>query len=210
MAVRVKICGVTRLEDAELAASLGAEMVGLNFYPPSPRCLTIERAVEIARAIRGRVRLVGVFVNAERAYIKERLETLALDLLQFHGDEDDAALEGWPVAVIRALRLAPGAGMPALEAVKADYVLIDTFHPQLFGGTGRTRPLEALRGMDLRRVFISGGLGPDNVAEAAALLPYAVDVASGVEAAAGVKDADKLRSFIANAKFFDENAKSSR
>ena len=100
--------------------------------------------------------------------------------------------------------------MPALVAVKADYVLIDTFHPQLFGGTGRTRPLEALRGMDLRRVFISGGLGPDNVAEAAALLPYAVDVASGVEAAAGVKDADKLRSFIANAKSFHENAKSSR
>ncbi len=199
MAVRVKICGVTRGEDANLAVSLGADMIGINFYLPSPRCLTLERAAAVADAVGRRARLVGVFVNADRAYIKERLDALRLDLLQFHGDEDDGALVGWPVPVIRALRLRSDADAAALDAVRADYVLIDTFHPALYGGTGRARSLDSLRSLDLRRVFISGGLGPDNVAEAAALNPYAVDVASGVEREPGIKDPDKLRSFIANA-----------
>src|ERR1700738_35278 len=105
MAVRIKVCGITRCEDAELAVSLGADMIGLNFYPPSPRCLTIERAAAIARALKGRARLVGVFVNAERAYIKERFDLLKLDLLQFHGDEEHAGMKRCGVAVIRALRL---------------------------------------------------------------------------------------------------------
>jgi phosphoribosylanthranilate isomerase len=200
MAARVKICGVTRLEDADLAASLGADMIGLNFYPPSPRYLTIDRAAEIVEAVGRRARLVGVFVNASRAYVAERMDALGLDLLQFHGDEDDAAIAGWRVPVIRALRLRADGDAPALDKVRADYVLIDTFHPGLYGGTGRARPLEGLRGFDLRRVLISGGLTPDNVAEAAALDPCGVDVASGVESAPGIKDADKLRSFIANAK----------
>jgi phosphoribosylanthranilate isomerase len=212
MTVRIKVCGITRCEDAELAVSLGADMIGLNFYPPSPRCLTIERAAAIARALKGRARLVGVFVNAGRAYIKERFDLLKLDLLQFHGDEDDAAMRGWPVAVIRALRLRADAALGAIriDKIKADYVLIDTFHPELFGGTGRSRRLDTLRALDLRRVFVSGGLTPDNVAEAAALNPYALDVASGVESAHGLKDADKLASFIANAKSFHTNKRSSR
>ncbi|HZO82431.1 MAG TPA: phosphoribosylanthranilate isomerase [Candidatus Binataceae bacterium] len=200
MGVRVKICGVTLPEDADMAASLGADMIGINFYPPSPRCLPIERAAQVVDAVGRRARLVGVFVNAERAYIRERLDALGLDLLQFHGDEDDDALAGWPVPVIRALRLRGSSEPPALASVKADYVLVDTFHPALYGGTGRARPLQSLHGLDLKRVFISGGLTPDNVAEAAALRPYAVDVASGVESAPGVKDPDKLRSFVANAK----------
>jgi phosphoribosylanthranilate isomerase len=208
MAMRIKICGITRCEDAELAVSLGADMIGLNFYPPSPRCLTIDRAAVIARALKGRARLVGVFVNAERAYIRERFDSLNLDLLQFHGDEDDAAMKGWPVAVIRALRFRADAALGAIriDKIKADYVLIDTFHPELFGGTGMARRLDTLRAMDLRRVFVSGGLTVDNVAEAAAFHPYAVDVASGVESAPGLKDPDKLASFIANAKSSHTNA----
>ena len=204
MAVRIKVCGITRCEDAELAVGLGADFIGLNFYPPSPRCLTLEPAAAIARAVKGRARLVGVFVNATRAYIEERLELLGLDLLQFHGDEDDGALRGWPVPVIRALRLRSDAALDAIKIgigeIKADFILIDTFHPQLFGGTGRARPLDALGALDLSRVFVSGGLTPDNAAEAAALNPYALDVASGVEAAPGIKDQRKLESFIANAR----------
>jgi phosphoribosylanthranilate isomerase len=202
MAVRIKVCGITRCEDAELAVSLGAEFIGLNFYPPSPRYLAIEPAAAIARAVKGRALLVGVFVNAARTYIKERLESLELDLLQFHGDEDDDALRGWPAPVIRALRLRSDAVLGAIDIdrIKADFILIDTFHPQLFGGTGRARRLDALSALDLNRVFVSGGLGPDNVAEAAALNPYAIDVASGVEAAPGIKDSHKLESFIANAR----------
>jgi len=202
MAVRIKICGIARREDAEAAVTLGADFIGLNFYPPSPRCLSLAAAAAIAPGVKGRARLIGVFVNADRAYIKERLEALDLDLLQFHGDEDDDALAGWPVPVIRALRLSPDAPLDAIDParIRADFVLIDTFDHRLFGGTGRTRPFEALRALDLSRVFISGGLTPDNATAAAALNPYALDVASGVESTPAIKDHDKLRSFIANAR----------
>jgi len=200
MPVRIKVCGVTRPEDAELAVELGAEMIGLNFYPPSPRSLTLDRAAGIARAVAGRAMLVGVFVNATRAFVEERRSALGLGMMQFHGDEADDELAGWPVPVIRVLRLKGGAPMPRLDRIRADYVLFDTFDEKLFGGTGRSRSLDGLGEIDLRRVFLSGGLGPDNVAAAAALGPYAVDVASGIESAPGIKDADKLRSFIFNAK----------
>ncbi|HEY2523743.1 MAG TPA: phosphoribosylanthranilate isomerase [Candidatus Binataceae bacterium] len=209
MAVRIKICGIARREDAEAAVSLGADFIGLNFYPPSPRYLSLAAAMAIAPVVKGRARMVGVFVNADQAYIKERLEALDLDLLQFHGDEDDDAFAGWPVPVIRALRLPPDAPLDAIDpaTIRADFILIDTFDPRLFGGTGRTRPFEALRALDLSRVFISGGLTPDNAAAAAALNPYALDVASGVEAAPAIKDHDKVRSFIANARSSSIGAK---
>jgi phosphoribosylanthranilate isomerase len=202
MAVRIKVCGITRCEDAEMAVGLGADFIGLNFYPPSPRCLTLDSAAAIARVAKGRAQLVGIFVNAPRTYIEERLESLELDLLQFHGDDD--ALKGWPVPVIRALRLRSDAELDAINIgigeIKANFILLDTFHPQLFGGTGQARQLEALSTLDLRRVFVSGGLTPENVGEAAALNPYALDVASGVESAPGIKDPGKLASFIANAR----------
>jgi phosphoribosylanthranilate isomerase len=200
MSVRIKICGITRVEDALAAVALGADMIGLNFYPPSPRSLTLEHAQEIRRAIGRRCEVVGIFVNAEREYIAERLGALGLDLIQFHGDEDEAALAGWPVRVIRAIRLKDEPPAELIARTQADYVLLDTFHPQLFGGTGKTRQLDGLKGLELSRIFISGGLTPENVAEAAALRPYAVDVASGVESAPGIKDPLKLRSFIVNAK----------
>lgn len=200
MSVRIKICGLTRAEDALAAVMLGADMIGLNFYPPSPRSLTLEHAQEIRRAIGRRCEVVGVFVNAEREYIAERLGTLALDLIQFHGDEDEAALAGWPVRVIRAIRIKGGPPADQIARTRADYVLLDTFHPLLYGGTGKTRQLDELKGLDLSRIFISGGLTPENVSEAVALRPYAVDVASGVESAPGIKDLLKLRSFIVNAK----------
>ncbi|MGH7932204.1 MAG: phosphoribosylanthranilate isomerase [Candidatus Binataceae bacterium] len=198
--VRIKICGVTRVADAELAIALGADMIGLNFYPPSPRSISRERAGEIARAVAGRALIAGVFVNATREYIEQRRREAALDLLQFHGDEDESALAGWPVKVIRAFRVKAGAPAGLIGKCGADFFLFDTYHPGLFGGTGRVRPLGGLGAFSLARVFISGGLSPGNVAAAAALNPYAVDVASGVESSPGIKDAAKLRSFIVNAK----------
>lgn len=200
MTVQVKICGVTRVEDAEASIAFGAEMIGLNFYSPSPRYLSMERAQEIRRAIGRRAVVIGVFVNAPRDYIGERLRELELDQLQFHGDEDERALVGWPVEVIRAFRLRADAPQLTLPTTAANYVLLDTFHPGVYGGGGRARPLAGLERIDLTHVFISGGLTPANVGAAAALDPYAVDVASGVESAPGIKDPDKLRSFIANAK----------
>lgn len=196
----IKICGLTRVEDAVLAAELGADFIGLNFHPPSPRYVELERAPAIREAVAGRCRVVGVFVNAEREFIAARVTALQLDLIQFHGDEDEAALEGWTVPTIRALRLKPNENGAPFAPTRADYRLLDRFHPELFGGTGRTLSFEALAGRDLSRVFISGGLTPENVAAAVALNPYAVDVASGVESAPGVKHDGKLRSFFRNAK----------
>jgi len=200
MSVKIKICGVTRIDDALLACEFGADLIGLNFYPPSPRCLSMERALEIKHAISGRAATVGVFVNAERGYVERMLTELALDFIQFHGDEDETALAGWPVPTIRAYRMRSESPAELIRRSRADYVLIDSYDPALFGGTGRALPLALLTGIDLRRTIISGGLGPERVAEAAALNPWAVDVASGVESAPGVKDPFKLRSFIVNAK----------
>jgi len=200
MSVRIKICGLTRVEDAQLAVELGADIIGLNFYPPSPRSLSLERAQSIRDMIGNRCEVAGVFVNATRDYIEDHLHRLKLDLLQFHGDETDDELQGWPVKVIRAVRLKDGEALRAYEHSAADYLLVDTFHPSLYGGTGQSRGFDNLAGADLSHVFISGGLSPMNVAAAVRLNPFGVDVASGVESAPGIKDAGKLRSFIANAK----------
>ena len=199
MKVRVKICGITRVEDALAAIAAGADMIGLNFYAKTPRFVDVDRARQIRAAVGARATLVGVFVNASRAYIDERRRAVSLDMIQFSGDEDDAALAGWPVPSIVARRLKLGE-MSSGTVRSTDYVLYDAFDAKLFGGTGNRISLDQLRAVDLRRAFIAGGLNPDNVAEVAALEPYAVDCASGVESSPGVKDHDKLRRFVNNAK----------
>jgi phosphoribosylanthranilate isomerase len=195
----VKICGITSVEDAHAAVAAGADMIGLNFYASSPRFVEVYRAREIREAVGVRAAVVGVFVNAERAYIDERLRAAKLDMLQFSGAEDDAALAGWPVQSIVARRLKPGEPSTMLPR-RADYVLYDGVEANLYGGTGIRIALDQLRRLDLSCAFVAGGLNPDNVAEVAALKPYAVDCASGVESAPGIKDHDKMRSFIDNAK----------
>ena len=125
------------------------------------------------------------------------LRAASLDMIQFSGDEDDAALAGWPVPSIVTRRLKAG---ETVTPHRADYVLYDAFDAKLLGGTGNRISLEQLRRLDLSRAIVAGGLNPDNVAEVAALEPYAVDCASGVESSPGVKDHDKLRSFVNNAK----------
>jgi phosphoribosylanthranilate isomerase len=200
MTVRVKICGVTCIEDAEAAIVAGADLIGLNFYRPSPRYLDRAGARAIREVIGHRAQVVGVFVNEARSVIGECAHDLGLDMLQFHGDEEEGALSGWTLPVIRALRLRTGEALVAISRTHADYVLLDTFNSGLYGGSGVARPLEELKQLDLSRVFISGGLNAANVAAAAALGPYGVDAASGVESTPGTKDHLKLRSFVANAK----------
>jgi phosphoribosylanthranilate isomerase len=200
MTMRVKICGVTRVEDAEAAILSGADLIGLNFYRPSPRYLDRASARAIRQAIGHRAQVVGVFVNEARAVIGDCARELGLDMLQFHGDEEESMLSGWALPVIRALRVRAGEARGAISRTRADYVLLDTFDSVLYGGTGVARPLEELEQLDLSRVFLSGGLNAANVASAAALGPYAVDAASGVESTPGIKDHLKLRSFVANAK----------
>jgi len=199
MTVRVKICGVTRADDAVASIEAGADLIGLNFFAPSPRYVSIERARLVRDAIGVRVKVVGVFVNATRDYVDERMRALSLDLLQFSGDEKDEMLTGWPVPVIAAYKVKVGeTGRVARRA--ADFILVDAFDSKLYGGTGSRISLEQLRSLDTSRAFIAGGLTPENVADVASLLPYGVDCASGVESSPGVKDHTKLRSFVANAK----------
>jgi phosphoribosylanthranilate isomerase len=202
--VRVKICGVTRLDDALAAADAGADLIGLNFHPPSPRFVALERAREIGRAVAGRAKLAGVFVAATREVIARACAEIGLDFVQLYDDEQAAAIADLPVAVIRALRLKPGTTPEQFAAMlgqsRATHFLLDSYDSNLYGGTGKRLDPSALAGFDLSRGFIAGGLTPENVAEAAALNPYGVDVAGGVESAPGVKDHDLIRSFIRNAK----------
>lgn len=204
MSVRVKICGVTRVEDALAAADAGADLLGLNFYAKSPRCVTLAQALEIRHAVKRRVKLVGVFVNASRQEIVEIGRELTLDFVQLHGDEPEDHLAGASLAVIRALRLKPGTSADdftrMLERTRADLVILDSYASSLYGGTGVALDPQALARFDLSRALIAGGLNPETVAKAARLNPYGVDVASGVESAPGIKDHRKLRSFIVNAK----------
>jgi phosphoribosylanthranilate isomerase len=200
MTVRVKICGVTSVEDAEAAIVAGADLIGLNFYRPSPRYLDRASACAIRQVIGHRAQVVGVFVNEARAMIRDCARELGLDMLQFHGDEQESASCGWALPVIRGLRVRTGEARAAISRTYADYILLDTFNSALYGGSGVARPLEELEHLDLSRVFLSGGLNAATVANAAALGPYAVDAASGVESAPGIKDHFKLRSFVANAK----------
>jgi len=199
--VRVKICGVRRLADAQAAVAAGADFLGLNFHPPSPRYLEPEAAAELAAALPG-VALVGVFVDAPRARVEDIAARVGLTALQFSGDEDPAYCTGWPWRTMKALRLGAGVDGPALAARYAtDYLMVDTLVPGMMGGTGVALDPALARGLPAERLFLAGGLRPETVAEVVRRVrPYAVDVASGVESRPGEKDHARLQDFIRRAK----------
>lgn len=204
MSVRVKICGVTNAADAALAVEYGADLIGLNFYPRSPRCVTLEVAREIRAVIPANILCVGVFVNANRPQIASLLEQLHLDLVQFHGDESDNDLGGWACHTIKAVRIAQDGAFPDIHQAPTNYILLDTYKAGRYGGTGETFVWERIVPFVSHypgRIILAGGLTPENVSLAVhTVRPWAVDVASGVEAAPGRKDPEKLRAFITNAK----------
>jgi phosphoribosylanthranilate isomerase len=200
--VKVKICGITRAEDACLAAAAGADYLGVNFWPRSPRAVDVGRARAIAAAAPG-VPLVGVFVDAPRDEVVRTAEGAGLSLVQFHGDEPPAYCRDWPWPVVKAVRAPANGSAAALLAPFADvaYLLVDAYVAGQPGGTGRRVAPEALAGVPGGRLVLAGGLTPENVAEAVrAVRPFAVDVASGVEERAGVKDHEKIQRFIQRAK----------
>jgi phosphoribosylanthranilate isomerase len=199
--VKVKICGVCAPEDARVAAGAGADFLGLNFHPRSPRCISLARAAEIAAAVPG-TPLVGVFVDAPRADVERVAGEIGLAALQFHGDEDSAYCRGWGWRTIKAIRARAGESAARLAArYDTDYVLLDTFVPGRPGGTGVPLDPAAAAGLPRARLFVAGGLRPETVAEVVrALRPFAVDVASGVEDHPGRKDHAKVEEFIRRAK----------
>jgi phosphoribosylanthranilate isomerase len=204
VSVRVKICGVTNAADAALAVEDGADLIGLNFYPRSPRCVALETAREIRAVIPANVLCVGVFVNADRRQIASLIEQLQLDVVQFHGDEQDKDLVGWSCQTIKAVRIAQDEAFPDIKQTPTNYILLDTYKAGRYGGTGETFAWERIVPFVSHytdRIILAGGLTPENVSAAVQTVrPWAVDVASGVEAAPGRKDPRKLRAFIANAK----------
>ncbi len=206
-APRVKICGLTRLDDAELATQLGAWALGMVFYEPSPRRCSLDEALRISAALRRRVRLCGVFVNAPLQEIERSCQELGRALVQLHGDEGPAfcaeVARRTGAQVIKAVQVAGAGDVQDLARFHVDYHLVDARSRReatagLRGGTGETFDWELL---DARRssvpLILSGGLCPENVAAAvAAVRPFAVDTASGTEAAPGRKDPDRLRAFF--------------
>jgi len=200
--VKVKICGVTRAEDARAALDAGADYIGLNFWRQSPRAVDVDQARRVAQAA-GATPLVGIFVDAPREHVERATEQVGLSLLQFHGDESPAYCQGWSRPVIKAIRVPAGASAAALAEPfgAVEYLLLDAWVPGRPGGTGTRVPAEALVGVGADRLFLAGGLTPENVAEAVRRVrPFAVDVASGVEERAGVKDHEKIQRFIERAR----------
>ncbi|OEC40001.1 N-(5'-phosphoribosyl)anthranilate isomerase [Pseudomonas sp. 1D4] len=197
--VRVKICGITRVEDALAAVAAGADAIGLVFYAPSPRAVTAEQARVIISALPPFVTTVGLFVDMPGEELDSVLATVPLDLLQFHGDESPDVCRRHGRPYLKALRIRPGDDVPALIERYSDAsgVLLDTHVPGTPGGTGEAFDWSLVPSAPSRPVVLAGGLTPGNVAEAIRRVrPYAVDVSGGVEAAKGIKDPVLIRAFI--------------
>lgn len=203
--VRTKICGITRQDDAQAAAGAGADAIGLVFYAPSPRAVTPAQAAQVIAGLPPFVTVVGLFVNATREDVLSTLAAVPLDLLQFHGDETPAYCGQFARPFLKALQVAPEAQPGDLINYAAAYaavrgargILLDAHAAGLRGGTGRTFNWDVIPSGLALPVVLSGGLSPDNVAEAVRRVrPAAVDVSSGVERAPGIKDHAKIEAFI--------------
>jgi phosphoribosylanthranilate isomerase len=200
--IAVKICGVTRPEDAEAAVEAGADLIGLNFWPRSRRYVTIDQAVLVASAIPGDVKKVGVFVNAARPAVEETMLRVGLDLVQFHGDEDPDYCDAFSPRWLRAVRVRSESDLREIARYQTDLILLDSSTPG-YGGSGETFDWSLARSAKSygKKILLAGGLTPENVASAVReARPWGVDVAGGVESAPGIKDRDKIVRFIDAAK----------
>jgi len=201
MGFLIKICGITRPEDAQIACREGADAIGLNFWRGSKRFVEDGQAREILAAVKPGVLKVGVFVNPHPLVVNEGLVDLGLDLVQFHGDEQP---EAWSALAgnktIRAIRVFDESSLSAANGWNPRYFLYDSFAIG-YGGTGKRPPWEIVAAGARRPFILAGGLGPSEVAAAiAAVRPDGVDVASGVESKPGIKSEAKMVAFIENAR----------
>ncbi|MBD3800452.1 MAG: phosphoribosylanthranilate isomerase [Campylobacterales bacterium] len=194
--MRVKICGITSYEDAMSAIEAGADALGFVFYPPSPRHITPEAAAEIIKRLPPFVEKVGLFVNEEAFMINAAAKTSGVTLAQIHFDAPDSLFDALECPYVRVIR----ARSPEDITSHADeYRLVDAYC-EAYGGMGKRLNLEWFEGVDCSKIILAGGLSPENVEECLPFGFYALDVSSGVEAAKGEKDPDKVRSFVAKAK----------
>jgi phosphoribosylanthranilate isomerase len=202
---RVKICGLTRDQDVDAVVAAGADAIGLNFYRPSSRFIEIETAERLCRRIPPFVTIVALFVNPERAEVERVLQRLPVQLLQFHGDEDEAFCASFGRPYLKAIRMRPGVDLLELRASfsSAQALLLDAF-VEGYGGGGKTFDWSMVPAEIAGTVVLSGGLTTENVETAIrSLRPWAVDVSSGVEAARGIKDPERIEAFMAGVRNAD-------
>jgi len=205
--VKVKVCGITNLNDALKAIELGADFLGFNFYRPSPRYITPEQARAVLQELPSQVSNIALFVNEPVEKVHEILASSrfpdgrqGFSGLQFHGEESEDYCRGWKLLVIKAFRIKDRDSLRAVDGFPANFYLLDSWAPG-YGGSGSPFPWAWLEGLKSEQLILAGGLTVENVAEAIRLIqPYAVDVCTGVEARPGVKDYGKLTDFILAAK----------
>ena len=199
METRVKICGVTNVAEALAAAEAGADMIGLMFYEQSPRCITLQTALEISRALPPFVLRVGVFVNPAEELVLRALGDCNLSLLQFHGEETSEFCTQFGLMSMKAFRIRDAESLKELPNYQTDAYLLDTYSPGARGGTGEKFNWDlAVEAQKFGKpVFLAGGLTPENVAEAVRKVrPFGVDVSSGVEEKPGIKSPQEIARFV--------------
>jgi phosphoribosylanthranilate isomerase len=200
--VRVKVCGVTTAEDALASVEAGADAIGINFAPASPRCVSHAVAREIVSALPAGVLTVGVFVDAAEHALRVAISETGIRCVQLHGDEIPELVAKFLPHAYKAIRVRGRESLALVASFPGDYILLDAYVPGIAGGTGATFDWSlAAEVARARKLTLAGGLTPRNVAEAVrAVQPFCVDVASGVESSPGRKDRDKLRAFVSEAK----------
>ena len=199
MSTRVKICGITNLEDAEAAVAAGADALGFNFYEKSHRHVSLAAAGDICRRLGPVIMRVGVFVNAAEDTITRAIGECGLSLLQFHGDEPPEICAKFGLMSMKALRVRGAETLKEMEKYRTDAFLLDAWSPEARGGTGAVFNWDlAIEAKKLGKpIFLAGGLTPENVGGAVRWVrPFGVDVASGVESSPGKKDPAQMRAFI--------------
>ena len=200
--VKVKICGITNYEDATAAMDMGADILGFNFYPESPRFVTPEKAAAIITKLPGFIDTAGVFVNASIEQINETKNLCQLDWVQLHGDEAPEFCRlflSHNVKTMKAIRVKDQTDIEKADSFFTDAILLDAFDPKRYGGTGVSFDWNII-GHIGKRIFLAGGINPDNAAQAVKLGVYGIDVCSGIEAEPGKKDHKKMKKLFENIK----------
>jgi phosphoribosylanthranilate isomerase len=204
LVAKVKICGITNYEDAVMAMDWGTDLLGFNFFPESPRYIPLDKAAAIVRRLPGHVELVGVFVNAPLEALHQAISECQLDWVQLHGDEPPAfcqSLASDTAKVIKAFRVKDRFDPETAEPYRVDAILLDAFHPSRYGGTGKSFDWDVIHDNVSMRIFLAGGITPDNAAKAISLGVYGIDVCSGVESEPGKKDPEKLKALFENIRY---------
>ncbi|WP_372971269.1 phosphoribosylanthranilate isomerase [Marinobacter sp.] len=207
MRTRVKICGVTRKQDAVAAAWAGADAIGFVFYEPSPRYVTPDAARDLVNALPAFVSATGLFVNPEAQFVESVLSQVPLDLLQFHGDETPEFCDSFGMRWIKAVRVRQSSDIADAfrDYCHASGLLVDAWDPDKYGGTGQAFNWSLIPESRPLPLILAGGLASDNVSRAVAQVrPWAVDVSGGVERSKGIKDVEKITDFINEVHRVDE------